>query len=74
MQNVPEAGTTYTSQADPSLSIYGEAVELIEADGDESGSFFVTGSPPKAATTWRLLATNSPKKNGKSIDLLFHLC
>lgn len=47
MQNLPEVGKTYVSQADPTLTVYIESVEIIEADEDIEAGYMVTACNPK---------------------------
>lgn len=47
MQNLPEVGKIYISRTDPSLSIYVEKIDLIEADEETEAGFCVQGCDPK---------------------------
>ena len=47
LPQLPEVGKTYISQADPTLSLYVEAVEIIEQDEFDDAGFMVTCRTPK---------------------------
>jgi hypothetical protein len=60
LPQLPEVGKTYTSQEDPTLSIFVEAVETIEADENNPAGFYVEGCDPKdkgnaSATVYEVL-------------------
>jgi hypothetical protein len=47
LQQLPEVGKTYVSQADPTFSIYVRRIDLIEAAGDDPAGFIAEGCDPK---------------------------
>lgn len=47
MQNLPEVGKIYISEADPSFKIYVEKVVIIEADETCDAGLHIEGCDPK---------------------------